>query len=64
MSAGSQAGLLLLGGILYSVGAVVYARRRPDPVPAFFGYHEVFHSLVVLAAMAHYGAVAIAILPA
>jgi hemolysin III len=57
------AALLLLGGILYSVGAVVYALRRPDPIPASFGYHEVFHALVVLAAAAHYGAVAITILP-
>lgn len=56
-------GLLLLGGVLYSVGAAVYALRRPDPLPASFGYHEVFHALVVVAAMAHYGAVAITILP-
>jgi hemolysin III len=58
------AGLLLAGGILYSAGAVVYATRRPDPAPATFGYHEVFHLLVVVAAAAHYGAVALAILPA
>jgi hemolysin III len=58
------AGLLFAGGILYSLGAVVYATRRPDPAPATFGYHEVFHVLVVVAAAAHYGAVAITILPA
>jgi hemolysin III len=57
------AALLLLGGVLYSIGAVIYALRRPDPIPASFGYHEVFHALVVLAATAHYGAVAITILP-
>jgi hemolysin III len=55
--------LLFAGGLLYSAGAIVYAMRRPDPVPAVFGYHEVFHSLVVVAAMAHYGAVALTVLP-
>jgi hemolysin III len=54
--------LLLTGGLLYSAGAVVYAVRRPDPVPAVFGYHEVFHALVVAAAATHYAAVAITIL--
>ncbi len=56
--------LLLAGGLLYSAGAVVYAVRRPDPVPAVFGYHEVFHALVVAAAGTHYAAVALTILPA
>ena len=46
--------LLLLGGALYSVGAVVYSRRRPDPWPGVFGYHEVFHALVVFAGVAFY----------
>ncbi|HEV7862447.1 MAG TPA: hemolysin III family protein [Acidimicrobiia bacterium] len=50
--------LLLLGGIAYSLGAVVYGRRRPDPVPAVFGYHEVFHALVLLAGLIFYVAVA------
>lgn len=55
--------LLLAGGLLYSTGAVVYALRRPDPIPAVFGYHEVFHALVVVAAVAHYAAVALTVLP-
>jgi hemolysin III len=49
--------LLLAGGLLYSVGAVVYALRRPDPVPAVFGYHEVFHACTLVAAVCHYVAV-------
>ena len=40
-------GLLLLGGILYTLGAVVYARKRPDPFPRIFGFHEVFHLFVI-----------------
>lgn len=56
--------LLLAGGLVYSAGALVYALRRPDPLPAVFGYHEVFHALVVVAAMAHYAAVTLTILPA
>jgi hemolysin III len=50
--------LLVAGGLLYTAGAIVYARRRPDPRPAVFGYHEVFHVLVVVAALAHFVAVA------
>jgi hemolysin III len=52
-------GLWLLGGggVAYTVGAVVYATRRPDPFPRVFGYHEVFHALVILAAVMHYLAV-------
>jgi hemolysin III len=49
---------LALGGMLYSAGAVVYARKRPDPIPAVFGYHEVFHLLVLLAAALQYAVVA------
>jgi hemolysin III len=52
------AALLAVGGIAYTAGAVVYARRRPDPRPATFGYHEIFHVLVVIAAAAHFTAVA------
>ena len=50
--------LLGVGGVAYTTGAVVYALRRPDPRPATFGYHEIFHVLVVLAAAAHFAAVA------
>jgi hemolysin III len=55
--------LLALGGALYSAGAGVYAVRRPDPVPAVFGYHEVFHALVIVGAATHYAVVALYVLP-
>lgn len=54
--------LLTAGGLVYSVGAVVYALRRPNPVPAVFGYHEVFHALTVAAAGMHFAAVASVVL--
>jgi hemolysin III len=59
------AGTLLVaaGGLLYTAGAVVYAIQRPNPVPATFGYHEVFHLLVIAAAIAHFSAVAFFALP-
>jgi hemolysin III len=57
-------GMIVLGGILYTAGAVVYALRRPDPRPAVFGYHEIFHLLVVAAAAVQFAAVAIYALPA
>ncbi len=50
--------LVLVGGVLYTIGSVVYARRRPDPVPAVFGYHELFHALVIGAAACQYAAIA------
>ncbi len=49
--------LILVGGVLYTLGAIVYARRRPDPAPTKFGYHELFHALVVLAVCLQYSAV-------
>jgi hemolysin III len=49
--------LLGAGGLLYTAGAVVYAVRRPDPAPAVFGYHEIFHVFVIAAALAHFLAV-------
>jgi hemolysin III len=51
--------LLATGGVLYTVGALVYARRRPDPAPRIFGYHEVFHALVIAAAVSQFAAVAL-----
>lgn len=46
--------LLAGGALLYTVGAVVYARKRPDPWPEVFGFHEVFHALVIAAVICHY----------
>ena len=59
------AGTLLVaaGGLLYTAGAVVYAVQRPNPSPAIFGYHEIFHLLVIAAAIAHFSAVAFFALP-
>jgi hemolysin III len=56
-------GLMALGGALYSVGAAVYAFRRPNPAPEVFGYHEVFHALVIAAAFTHYAVVAVYVFP-
>ena len=55
--------LIAGGGVLYTAGAVVYALRRPDPVPAVFGYHEIFHVLVIAAAVLQFVAVAAYALP-
>lgn len=57
-------GLLGLGGALYTAGAVVYARRSPDPNPEVFGYHEIFHLLVIAAAAIQYAVIAGFVLPA
>lgn len=54
---------LAAGGVLYIAGATVYALERPDPMPTVFGYHEIFHALVILAATAHYIAMLAYILP-
>ena len=56
-------GLVVLGGACYTAGAVVFARQRPDPSPEVFGYHEIFHALVLAGAAAHYAAVALFVLP-
>lgn len=51
------------GGLLYTAGAVIYARRRPDPAPAVFGYHEIFHLLVIAAAALQFAAIAFYVIP-
>ena len=51
--------LLIVGGLTYTAGALVYARRRPDPVPAVFGYHELFHALTIVAVSCQYVAIAL-----
>jgi hemolysin III len=51
--------LVMAGGLLYITGAVAFHRRRPDPSPAVFGYHEVFHAFVCAAATCHYVAIAL-----
>jgi hemolysin III len=53
--------LLLLGGVAYTVGALVYATKRPDPSPRWFGYHEVFHTCTIVAWMLHYAAVVVVV---
>ena len=55
--------LLVAGGIAYTIGALVYARRRPDPFPATFGYHEVFHALVIVGVACQYATIAFFVLP-
>lgn len=55
--------LVLAGGVFYTVGAIVYVRRSPDPLPRAFGYHEVFHLLTVVAAGCQYAAIALFVLP-
>jgi len=54
--------LVVVGGLLYTAGALVYAFRRPDPYPAVFGFHEVFHVLVIAAVACQYSAVAFFVL--
>jgi hemolysin III len=54
-------GLVLAGGILYSLGAVVYARKRPNPSPRWFGFHEVFHAMTILAYLTQYAAVSLVV---
>jgi len=55
--------LVFVGGGLYTLGALTYALRRPNPRPAVFGYHEIFHLLVIGAALTHFVAIAAFVLP-
>jgi hemolysin III len=55
--------LTLAGGAFYTAGAIVYGRQAPNPYPAVFGYHEVFHALVLAGAGAHYAVVTFFVLP-
>jgi hemolysin III len=59
---GWTAALLLVGGILYTTGAIVLAGKRPDPAPSTFGYHEIFHSFVVGGSACHYAVVLLVVL--
>jgi hemolysin III len=54
---------LAAGGLLYTAGAMVYASERPNPLPKVFGYHEVFHALVLAAVGLHYAVIAFTVLP-
>jgi hemolysin III len=56
--------LLGAGGLAYTAGAIIYARRRPDPLPAVFGYHELFHALTIVAVACQYVAIAFFIIRA
>jgi len=57
--------LILVGGLLYTLGALVYALKKPNPIPGVFGFHEIFHSFTVLAFMCHWtAALLIALSPA
>lgn len=48
--------LVIVGGLLYTIGSIVYALKRPNPVPGVFGFHEIFHALTVLAFLCHWTA--------
>ncbi|MGO9487741.1 MAG: PAQR family membrane homeostasis protein TrhA [Solirubrobacteraceae bacterium] len=54
---------IVAGGLLYVIGAIIYTTGRPNPWPKVFGYHEVFHALVLAAAALHYAVIAFAVLP-
>jgi hemolysin III len=55
--------LIGAGGVLYTAGAVIYATKRPNPVPAVFGYHEIFHLLVIVAAALQFAVIAFYVIP-
>lgn len=49
---------MIVGGLFYSIGAIVYIRKKPDPLPGIFGFHEIWHIFVLLGAFAHFAAIA------
>jgi hemolysin III len=51
--------LAVLGGLLYTAGAIVFATKRPDPAPSVFGFHEVWHAFMTAAAACHFVMIAI-----
>jgi hemolysin III len=55
--------LVVLGGVSYTIGAVIHAARQPDPWPEVFGYHELFHVFVLVALVLHFAAIAFVVLP-
>ena len=61
---GAVLALVVAGGLLYTLGGVVYGIRRPNPSPRWFGFHEVFHALTVLAFAAHVAGLALAVMSA
>ncbi len=54
--------LIAIGGLFYTVGAVIYARKSPNPWPAWFGFHEIFHACTIAASACHFAAIALAVL--
>ena len=53
--------LMVAGGVAYSVGGVIYARKRPNPAPATFGYHELFHTGTIVGFLCHYASIVLAL---
>jgi hemolysin III len=49
--------LVIVGGLAYTAGAIVYAMKKPNPIPGVFGFHEIFHTLTVIAFLCHWTAV-------
>lgn len=60
---GGVMGLMAFGGVLYTVGGVVYARKRPNPAPEWFGFHELFHALTIAAFAVQFAAVVMVVAP-
>ncbi len=55
-------GLIVAGGLVYSFGALVYARKLPNPSPTWFGFHEIFHACTIVAALCHFAAITLCVL--